>query len=391
LDHLARFDHPSIVKLIEVFEDDQNVYLVTEALKGDNIIENLWKQGSIHEGMAASVLQQVLAGVRYMHGKSVAHNQLNPTNIHHLNSGPLSTVKIIDSDQLGADIQIKDMEKFLGSSKVDNACFVAPELIRGDWHIKNDIWSAGVLMFTMLTGNPPFWGENQKEVFKLITTYKFDMTHVRWQAISDEGRDLILKMMAHHPKDRLDATDALMHPWFQRALRGDYDHMTLEDAMQSLKTFHAGSRLKQAMHTFFIKNLLTDNEIHTLEQQFKGFDKNGNGKLSRDELIAGFREVKGIDFNEKEIDQLIKNVDLNGSGDIDYQEFIRGAITREKMLTDERLEQAFYMFDINGDNLISYQEIRAVLDSTKEKVDTSLIDKALKDIGKSGKNANLTF
>lgn len=92
------------------------------------------------------------------------------------------------------------------------------------------------------------------------------MTHVRWQAISDEGRDLILKMMAHHPNDRLDATDALMHPWFQRALRGDYDSLTLEDAMQSLKAFHAGSRLKQAMHTFFIKNLLTDNEIHTLEQ-----------------------------------------------------------------------------------------------------------------------------
>lgn len=145
------------------------------------------------------------------------------------------------------------------------------------------------------------------------------------------------------------------------------------------------------MHTFFIKNLLTDNEIHTLEQQFKGFDKNGNGKLCRDELIAGFREVKGIDFNEKEIDQLIKQVDLNGSGDIDYQEFIRGALTREKMLTDDRLEQAFIMFDINGDNLISYQEIRAVLDSTKEKVESSLIDKALKEIGKSGKNANLTF
>jgi calcium-dependent protein kinase len=160
LDNLARFDHPSIVKLIEVFEDEQNVYLVTEALKGDNIIENLWKQGAIHEGMAASVLQQVLAGVRYMHGKNLSHNQLNPSNIHHLNSGPQSTVKIIDSDQLGADLQIKDMEKFLGSSKVDNACYVAPELIRGDWHIKNDIWSAGVLMYTMLTGHPPFWGEN---------------------------------------------------------------------------------------------------------------------------------------------------------------------------------------------------------------------------------------
>jgi calcium-dependent protein kinase len=248
-------------------------------------------------------------------------------------------------------------------------------------------------MYTMLTGHPPFWGENYKDIFKLITTYKFDNSGLRWQAISVEARDLILKMMTPVPNDRLDATDALNHPWFQKAIRGDYDHLTLEDALLSLKNFHAGSRLKQAMHTFFVKNLLTDTEINALEQQFKAFDKNGNGTLSREELIAGFREVKGIDFNEKEIDSLIKRVDLNGSGDIDYHEFILGAMTREKMLTDERLEQAFYLFDINGDNLISYQEIRSVLDSTQQKVDQGLIDKALKEIGKGsqGKNATLTF
>ena len=68
-------------------------------------------------------------------------------------------------------------------------------------------------------------------------------------------------------------------------------------------------------------------------------------------------------------------------------------MTREKLLTDERLEQAFHLFDANGDNLISYQEIRTVLDSTKEKVESGLIDKALKEIGKGsqGKNATLTF
>lgn len=173
-------------------------------------------------------------------------------------------------------------------------------------------------MYTMLTGHPPFWGENQREVFKLITNYKFDMSGLRWSAISDEGRDLILKLMAHHPNDRLDASDALKHEWFSKALKGDYDHLTLDDALVSLKAFHSGSRLKQAVHSFFVKNLLTEKELQTLEHQFKAFDKNGNGLLTRDELITGFREIKGIDFNEKEIDKLIKKVDLNGSGDIDY-------------------------------------------------------------------------
>jgi hypothetical protein len=71
--------------------------------------------------------------------------------------------------------------------------------------------------------------------------------------------------MAHHPNDRLDAADALNHPWFHKALKGDYDHLSLDDAMQSLRTFHAGSRLKQAVHAFFLKNLLTEQELQSLE------------------------------------------------------------------------------------------------------------------------------
>lgn len=106
------------------------------------------------------------------------------------------------------------------------------------------------------------------------------------------------------------------------------------------------------MHTFFVRNLLTETELKNLQDQFKAIDKNGNGRLSRDELIEGFREIRGTNFNEKEIDDLIKQVDLNGSGDIDYSEFVRGAIASERMLSDERLEKAFKLFDANGDNLI---------------------------------------
>jgi Ca2+-binding EF-hand superfamily protein len=67
-----------------------------------------------------------------------------------------------------------------------------------------------------------------------------------------------------------------------------------------------------------VQNLLSPAELNTLSEQFRRFDKNKNGRLSRDELIEGFREVRGIDFSEKEIDDLIKRVDVDGSGDIDF-------------------------------------------------------------------------
>lgn len=141
-----------------------------------------------------------------------------------------------------------------------------------------------------------------------------------------------------------------------------------------------------------MQNLLSPAELNTLSEQFRRFDKNKNGRLSRDELIEGFREVRGIDFSEKEIDDLIKRVDVDGSGDIDYNEFITGAVSTERMLTEERLEKAFKLFDANGDNSITMTEIKAVLDHWKH-VDESLVEKALQDIGKSatGKNSTLSY
>lgn len=108
-------------------------------------------------------------------------------------------------------------------------------------------------------------------------------------------------------------------------------------------------------------------------------------------MLKGFREVRGIDFSEKEIDELIKRVDIDGSGDIDYSEFLLGAVTSERLLTEERLEKAFRLFDANGDNMISMQEMKNVLDQCKG-VDEALVEKALKDIGKTAnKSTSLTF
>jgi calcium-dependent protein kinase len=124
----------------------------------------------------------------------------------------------------------------------------------------------------------------------------------------------------------------------------------VSDAVNALRAFHSGSRLKQAVHSFFVHNLLSQDELNKLAEQFRQFDKNGNGRLSRDELLEGFREIRGIDFSEKEIDDLIKRVDLDGSGDIDYNEFVNGAVSTEKILSEERLEKAFKLFDANSDN-----------------------------------------
>ena len=122
---------------------------------------------------------------------------------------------------------------------------------------------------------------------------------------------------------------------------------------------------------------------------FKQFDKNGNGSLSREELIDGYRTIKGVNFNEKDIDILIEKVDADGSGDINYSEFINIAIPSEKLLSAERLEKLFKVFDKDGDNEVTVQEIKLILDACKQ-IDEKAVQRAIKDVDKIGKG-KLTF
>jgi len=101
--------------------------------------------------------------------------------------------------------------------------------------------------------------------------------------------------------------------------------------------------------------------------------------------------VKGIDFSEKDVEALIKRVDANGSGEIDYNEFLLGAVSLDKILSEDRLEKAFKIFDLNHDNQISFAEIKTVLQDVRE-TDDATIEKTLKSIGKNeGRNSNLNF
>ena len=150
------------MRYLEIYEDENYFYVVSECLKGDDVVENVWNAGSYTEAYAAGIIQQILLAVQYIHSKGVAHNQLYPVNILHVNpNAPI--IKVIDLDEAGS-APFKDMNKFMRGGDY-RGCYVAPEIIKGDWNIKNDEWSVGILMYYMLLGDIPFFGYDYKDTF----------------------------------------------------------------------------------------------------------------------------------------------------------------------------------------------------------------------------------
>jgi len=107
--------------------------------------------------------------------------------------------------------------------------------------------------------------------------------------------------------------------------------------------------------------MLSQQELNDLAQQFQAFDKSGDGYLSYKEMKQALFSVKGIDMNEQELEELIKKVDADDNGKINYTEFLMVSMNQQQLLTTERLENAFKMFDQNGDNEVSVDEIKAML------------------------------
>jgi len=133
------------------------------------------------------------------------------------------------------------------------------------------------------------------------------------------------------------------------------------NALTNLQSFNANSKLKQATYAFIASQLLNKQEKEQIDKVFRAMDINGDGKLSKDEIQLGFAQYFGRSLDDKEVDEMFDKVDADGSGAIDYSEFVVATMNEKNMLSNNKLQTAFKMFDKDGGGSISTDEIRAVL------------------------------
>ena len=155
---------------------------------------------------------QVMSSIEYCHNNGICHRDLKPENLLYLNEGNEkgNPIKVIDFglSQIFINRKLK--------TKVGTAYYVAPEILKGDYTEKCDIWSAGVILYIFLSGDPPFNGPNDSAIYSKISQMKFSFPEKKWKNVSNEAKDLITHMLAPE-KDRYDAKQVLSHPWFKNA------------------------------------------------------------------------------------------------------------------------------------------------------------------------------
>ena len=376
---LINSDHPNIIKIYEVFESQRSLYIVMEECKGgelfDRIIEHIESKKMYSEKDAAEMIRQVMSAVEYCHNNGICHRDLKPENLLYLNKGPEkdNPIRVID---FGLSQMISSQKKL--KTKVGTAYYVSPEILQGDYTEKCDIWSAGVILYIFLSGDPPFNGPSDSAIYGKIAQMKFNFPDKKWKNISKEAKDLISHMIA--PENvRYTAKEVLAHPWFKNA--SDVPISSLNFNSEFFVDYVKGSEIKK-ISLLFIASRLDENEINNLKMSFEAFDKCKDGQISFEELKQGLLQLKSNKFTENDAKELFNMIDADQNGKIDYTEFLASTIQKKNYLKNERLFETFCMFDKDNSGTITKEEIINALKA--EKSQEKEIEKYINAVDKNG-------
>ncbi|CAN1305031.1 Calcium-dependent protein kinase 4 [Linum perenne] len=353
--HLA--GHKNIVTIKGAYEDPLYVHIVMELCSGGELFDRIIQRGHYSERKAAELTKIIVGVVEACHSLGVMHRDLKPENFLLVNKDDDFSLKAID---FGLSVFFKPGQIF--TDVVGSPYYVAPEVLLKHYGPAADVWTAGVILYILLSGVPPFWAgaycvavETQQGIFDAVLKGHIDFDSDPWPLISDSGKDLIRRMLCKSPKERLTAHEVLCHPWICE--NGVAPDRALDTAVLTrLKQFSAMNKLKK-MALRVIAESLSEEEIAGLKEMFKSMDTDSSGAITFDELKAGLRRY-GSTMKDTEIRDLMDAADVDNSGTIDYGEFIAATIHLNKLEREEHLVAAFRYFDKDGSGYITVDELQ---------------------------------
>ena len=381
---LKRLDHPKILKIIDFYSKVKKYYIITEYCPEGELFNEIIKVGRFDEGQTAFIINQILKAVSYCHLNQIIHRDIKPENImitKREKNGCLQ-VKLIDFGTAKIFEKGQSENRYVGSSY-----YMAPEVLKRKYDEKCDLWSIGVIFYILLTGRPPFDGNDDEEILKNVEIGVYDKTSYPFPSLSSYAKDLINKLLQYDPKKRISAEEALEHPWFKTAEFKKKDKINTiphELAMQlitNMTKYKSNNMLKCAVIAYLVHHLTNTEECMEASKLFNKIDLNSDGKIEKHELIQGLQKFWGMSEDEvkEKVEIIFANIDTDFNGFIEYEEFVRAAVNPSIFMSQNYLKFAFNYFDRDSSGDISFEEIKKRF-SQNSSYNSEKMDSELKEI-----------
>ena len=385
VDIISTLDHPNIIKFYETFHDDYFFHIVMELCKGKEIIHQMGNYGFIEEKKVTYVIFKVLLAIAHCHNRGVTHRDLKPENILFDSMKKDAEIKILDFGLSRKYDKEQKMHSILGTPY-----YVAPEVLKGEYDEKCDIWSIGAMTYLMLCGEPPFNGNSNNEIFKKIVKENIKFKSLLWKNISNNAKDFVKICLSKNSNKRPSAQEALNHIWFSNVKNEIHNNKNIKkEILLNIKDFNINYEFKQMVLKYLINNKLSYEEKKVFKDAFYALDFNHNGFIIESDLKKAF-DLFNINIDEKQINHLFNILPENKNLGLGFIEFIMAGIDKKLIFTEENLEDAFNYFDINKKGDIEFDNLNsALLRMGKKYINSndinSIIDEVMLNIKKNDK------
>lgn len=364
--NMAVLDHPNVIKVYEYFEDETSVSQIMEPCNGGELqdrIDDRFKRrcSDYAEDFICDVMKQTLRALAFLHGERFLHKDLKPQNIMMVDKTS-SSIKLIDF----GIAELFEPDRKVSQTFGGTLLYIAPEGFGRGLEMKSDIWSAGVILYNLITGDFPFmekwppppgrdinWWQNG--VKKAIVTESHRHHPNLSNSVSQDCVDLMRAMLNKDPRSRPDAAECLMHDWFKRFDRKPPPLSV--GVIQCLDAFAGQPELKKAVFLLMAHQCSVP-ALQELRAIFTHFDTQNRGTID----AASIREVlsrSGMPHLRGA--RILHALDRDQTGYVSWTEFIAAALCISVCQNEPLVAAAFAALDHDGDGKTSRQDVADVL------------------------------
>ncbi|TYZ64393.1 hypothetical protein PybrP1_012356 [[Pythium] brassicae (nom. inval.)] len=320
IDILRGLHHPSIVRMVETFEDGHHFYIIMELASGGTLLDKVKAEGTA---------PHPAHGFASVFGASTLFRM----GMH--------------------------MHKVLGS-----VVYMAPEVLEGNYTQSCDLWSLGVIMYMLLSNCTPFHGATEEELIEKIFEAKVGFDKPVWEIVSPDAKSLLKKLLnargtrdssAADPATRYTATQVLNHPWIKS---GDQPvpPEVYDDFVPQVKAFCQYTPLHRAALVAYAF-CMPSKQIRKHSDVYNELNVAHNGILTLQEL----RNAPALKRFALDMDRVYQALDQQSENGVNLLEFVAATLNADDVSDDETLRTAYSIFDRENSGGITHQSLMALL------------------------------